>query len=408
MILYQVLMALALPVLMAREALSGPPGGLAERLGRVPAPRPGPGGRLWLHAASVGEVTSARWLVEAVMAARPGLQVLVTCNSATGRAAAAGWGLPGVTAALAPLDSGGAAARVLDLWEPQALVVVENELWPARLAAADRRGVPILVVGARMSARSAARWARLAPGLMRRTLATVGWLSAQDDGSLERLRRLGLAKAAEGPVVAMKSLGRARPAPAPFAPPAARSSTVLAASTHEGEEALVLAAFQAARDRFDHLILAPRHPHRGAEVRGLVQAAGLRLATRSAGEEPGPRTEVHLADTLGEMDHWYAMAGVCVIGGTFAPRGGHTPWEPARHGMALIHGPDVANFAAPFAALDRAGAALAVRDGAELAAALGQMDDARQARLARRAAEVLEPAAGGAAVVQAVVQALKG
>lgn len=408
MIGYQLLMALALPVLVAREALTGPAGALAERLGQPAPPRPGPGPRLWLHAASVGEVTSARWLVEALMAARPGLQVLVTCNSTTGRATAAGWGLPGLTAALAPFDSAGAAGRVLDLWQPQALLVVENELWPARLAAADNRGVPVLVVGARMSARSAARWARLAPGLMRRTLGRVTWLSAQDDGSLQRLRALGLAETAIGPVVALKSLGRVAAGPPPFAPPAPRDRTLLAASTHEGEEALVLAAFAQARDRFDHLILAPRHPRRGPEVAAEVAARGLTLAIRSQGQVPGANTAVHLADTLGEMDHWYAMAGACIIGGTFAPRGGHTPWEPARHGMALIHGPDVANFAAPFAALDRAGAALAVADGAGLARALAGLDTARMAELARRAADQLQPQAEGGAVVQAVLQVLKG
>lgn len=403
MILYQLLMALLLPVLLGVALARG---GLRQRLGLVP--RPGPGPRLWLHGASNGELTSARWVVAALVAARPGLQVLVTANSASGRAMAAGWGLPGVTAAFAPLDSAGAPGRVLDRWEPQALVIVENELWPSRIAAAHRRGVPVMVIGARMSERSAARWARLG-GLMRGMLGRIDWLSAQDDASLARLRALGLPEEAAGPVVSLKAQGAEGGGAAvalPFPPPAPRARVLLAASTHEGEEEIALRGFQAARATFDHLILAPRHPRRSAEIQAMLRASGLGFATRSKGEVPGPQTPVHLADTLGEMAAWYAMAGACLIGGTFAPKGGHTPWEPAQAGCAILHGPDVSNNAAPFAALDRAGAALRVARPEDLGAALRGLDGARQGGLAARAAVALRPDLGGAAVVAALLNVI--
>lgn len=404
MILYQLLMALTLPFFLAHQAVFGAKGALAERLGFGPAP--GPGLRLWVHAASVGEVASARWVIEAVLAARPGLQLLVTTNTATGRERVRSWALPGVVAVLAPFDSAGAAGRVLDRWRPQALVIVENELWPARLRAADNRGVPVMVIGARMSARSARRWGWL-NGLVRAMMARIDWLSAQDDESLARLCTLGLRPEAAGPTMALKSMGRAETAAPPFPAPAAREATLLAASTHEGEEALVLEAFLQAPG-FAHLILAPRHPRRGDEVAALLAARGVSFARRSRGEVPAPETRVHLADTLGEMDHWYAMAGATVIGGSFAPKGGHTPWEPARHGSAILHGPSLHNFAAPFAALDRAGGARAVADGPGLARALQGLDGAAQARLAAAAAEVLAPEGDGAAVVAALLQTLKG
>lgn len=108
------------------------------------------------------------------------------------------------------------------------------------------------------------------------------------------------------------------------------------------------------------------------------------------------------------MDQWYAMAGATVIGGTFAPKGGHTPWEPARHGSAILHGPSVHNFTAPFAALDRAGGALAVADPASLARALERLDTEAQARCAAVAAEVLAPEGNGAEVVAAILRAVKG
>lgn len=402
MILYQIVMAFALVVTLAHQGLRGARGAVAERLGFGPRPAKGP--RLWLHAASVGEVTSARWVIEALRAERPDLQLLVTTNTATGRAQVRAWDLPGVTAALAPFDSAGAAARVLDAWEPRALVVVENELWPARLRACDNRGVPVLVIGARMSARSAARWARLG-GLVRAMLGRIDWLCAQDVASRDRFLALGLPQSAAGPVIALKSLGKADVPPLPFPPMAARDKVLLAASTHEGEEALVLEAF-ARQTRFSHLILAPRHPRRGDEVTALLTARGLPFARRSRGDAPGPA--VYLADTLGEMPLWYAMAGATVIGGSFAPRGGHTPWEPARQGSALLHGPSVTNFIAPFAALDRAGAALAVSDAAGLAEALQGLDAPTQARMATCAAEVLAPEGDGAELLEVLSRTIKG
>lgn len=408
MILYQIVMVFALVVTLAHQALRGAKGAVAERLGLGPAPglgsRPGP--RLWLHAASVGEVTSARWVLEAVLAARPGLQVLVTTNTATGRERVQAWALPGVQAALAPFDSAGAAARLLDRWQPQALVVVENELWPARLRACDNRGVPVLVIGARMSARSAARWGLL-NGLMRRMLRRIDWLSAQDAESRARFLALGLPQAAAGPVMALKSLGHGQVAPLSFEALGPRSKVLLAASTHEGEEALILEAF-AAQGQFAHLILAPRHPKRGDEVAALLSARGMEAARRSKGEGPPPGARVFLADTLGEMDQWYGLAGATVIGGTFAPKGGHTPWEPARFGSAMLHGPSVDNFAAPFAALDRAGGALAVADPAALARALEGLDAATQAQCAAVAVEVLTPQGDGAEIVAAILRAVKG
>lgn len=404
MILYQIVMVFALVVTLAHQALRGGKGAVAERLGFGPSPAPGP--RLWLHAASVGEVTSARWVLEAVLTARPGLQVLVTTNTATGRDRVRAWALPGVQAALAPFDSAGAAARLLDRWQPQALVVVENELWPARLRACDHRGVPVLVIGARMSARSAARW-RMLNGVMRRMLRRIDWLSAQDSESRARFLALGLPSSAAGPVMALKSLGKVQENAPSYAAIGPRPAVLLAASTHEEEEALILDAF-ARQDRFAHLILAPRHPRRGDEVAALLAARGMTAARRSKGESPVPGARVFLADTLGEMDQWYGMAGVTVIGGTFAPKGGHTPWEPARLGSAILHGPSVHNFAAPFAALDRAGGAVAVADRAGLARALQGFDPTAQARCAAIAAEVLAPEGDGAAVVAAILQAVKG
>lgn len=390
--LYRALMRVALPVMAATTALRQgrgrlPAGALAERLGSAPGGAAGP--VVWLHGASNGELTSARWLIERLLAARPDLHLVITTNSASGRAMVAGWGMARVSARLAPYDLPGSVRRFRARWRPRALIVLENELWPERIRQMAGDG-PVVMLGARLSAGSARNWQRGAPALIGATLARLALVSAQDGQSEARLVGLGLPQDRLGPRLMLKSRAAAAAvAAAPFVPPCPRDRILLAASTHEGEEALVLEAFAQAREAFDLLILAPRHPRRGAEVAGLIAARGLGFATRSAGEVPGPGVAVYLADTLGEMAHWYAMAGATVVGGTYGPAGGHTPFEPAAFGSALLHGPSVANFAEVFAALDAAGAALPAADAGALAAALRGLDGAAQARLAAAARVVL-------------------
>lgn len=314
-------------------------------------PPPAVKGGIWVHGASVGELNSARAVIEALAAERP---VLVTANTETGRAVAQGWGLP---ARLAPLDVPGALGRFLDAAKPALMVTVENEIWPNRAAQARRHGIAQAVIGARMSARSARHWGR-ARGLIAPVLAGLDLLSAQDEGTEERLRALGLPDQALAPRLNLKLLGPASIRPPPEAP--GRDGIWLAASTHEGEEAPILAAHAELRARFPglRLILAPRHPRRADEVAGLIAAQGfeaVRLGERSitdAGEPP-----VLLIDRLGILAQAYAAAGICLTGGSLVDRGGHTPWEPAAYCCALLHGPHVANFHADYALLKAQGAA---------------------------------------------------
>lgn len=402
MLSYRLLVSLAvLPVLVrlgwrliiGRER----PADLAERLGRAPEPG-GEGPLLWLHGASNGELASVRALLAEALRRRPELRVLVTANTPTGRALAAGWGLPRLAAALAPLDHQLAVARFLRRARPAVLVTLESEIWPNRLLAARAAGVPVLWFGARMSARSAQAWART-PGLARRLTGAIGFLSAQDAESEARFAALGLDPARIGPRVNLKALGEAAPHPeaAALTPSFERPRTLLLASTHEGEEGPLLAAFASARaaDPRLRLILAPRHPRRAGEVAALLRAEGLAFATRSAGEVPGPDTPAWLADTMGEMGLWYDLAGITFVGGSLVDRGGHTPFEPARHGSAILHGPHVANFAEAYAALAAAGAALRLASAADLPAALAELArPGRREALAEAAAATLRGLAG--------------
>lgn len=399
----------ALRILRGRERW----GDLGERLGLSLPPLPQGGPRLWLHGASNGELTSARGLIGALLDRDPALDIVVTSNSLTGRDMVRGWGMARLQARLAPLDYHFALGRFLRGFRPCGLVVLEGDLWPNRFDRAARAGLPVAMISARISARSFATWRRTG-ALGRRMMGALTLLSAQDAASEARFRALGLPQAALLAGATLKSSVRL-PAPdpaalAPFRSVFAREDTFLAASTHAGEEEQVIRAFEQARAARPGLrmILAPRHPARGTEVAGLLAAAGLRFATRSAGEAPGPETEVYLADTLGEMALWYALSGACFVGASLVDKGGHTPFEPAGFGCAILHGPYLSNFAAPYRLLAEAGGAIAVQTADGLGAALAGLHASEQGRLAHAARNALatEGADDLAPLVAALAEAM--
>ncbi|WP_068117248.1 3-deoxy-D-manno-octulosonic acid transferase [Tropicimonas marinistellae] len=382
---------LALRLLRGRERL----GDLAERLGMGAGAAPAAAKTIWLHGASNGELTSARDFIDALFRQAPDLALLVTTNSVTGRDMVRGWNLPNLQARLAPLDYRACLAAVLHGHRPAAFVLLEGDIWPNRMAMAASREVPAAMLSARISEKSARAWHRF-NGLARQALAPVRLLSAQDAGSEARFVALGLDPATLAPQLTFKAAVTLPPPDAelletyrPFFP---RSETLLAASTHEGEEQQVIEAFQRARRvRPDlRLILAPRHPARGPEVASLLARSGVRFRTRSAGEAPVAGTDVYLADTLGEMPLWYTLAGQCFVGGSLAPKGGHTPYEPAQFDCAILHGPDLRNFAEPYAALTEARGAIGAADAGALGDAIAGLDDAARSRMTVAARAALQ------------------
>lgn len=372
------------PLWLARRARRGKefPARLGERRGEAGLPRPA-GPLLWLHAASVGESLSALPLLAALHAARPGLTALVTTGTVTSaRLLATRLGGPGAAPdssgampaspwaihQVAPLDIAPWAARFLDHWRPDAAVFVESELWPAMLGEMRARRIPAALVNARLSARSAARWAR-APSVAAEALGTFGVILAQTQGDAARLSTLaGRAVACPGNLK-----HAAPPLPADEAELSRLAALVggrpvwVAASTHPGEEELVLAAHRSALAAVPDLllILAPRHPERGAAVAAVAAAAGFEAPRRSLGE--GPEGPVWVADTLGELGLWYRLARGAYLGGSLIPHGGQNPLEPARLARPVAFGPHTANFAEVTEALLAAGAATRVAGPEELA-----------------------------------------
>ncbi|MBP0481299.1 3-deoxy-D-manno-octulosonic acid transferase [Sagittula salina] len=343
------------------------------RLLAPPAPADAPP-RVWLHGASNGELASVRPILMQLIAARPDLGWLVTSNTESARDMVRAWSLPGVEAEVAPVDLRRLSRKVMQDWRIVAHITLEAELWPHRVMTCKG---PVLWLGARMSAATARGWARLGT-LAGRVVKRIGWVSPQDEASRDRMLKLGLPEAAMGPVVDLKAFYDAPGVEAPEG--LIRESCWLAASTHDGEEQTVLQAHRAARQREPdlRLVLAPRHPRRAPEIRAMIEAAGLSAGQRSRGDRPEVG-DVYLADTMGEMPLWYAGCGRVFVAGSLTDRGGHTPYEPAAFGAALIHGPDLRNFRAAYDRLEAASAALCITDAEELAKALNALRSRQQA-----------------------------
>ncbi len=336
-----------------------------------------PAGRLlWLHAASVGETVSILPVIEALAARDPTLSFLVTTGTVTG-AALLGQRLPGalvprVTHRFVPMDVPRWVARFLDGWRPDAAVFVESEIWPNLIRAAAARGIPLALVNARMSARSAQWWGRV-PGFAREVLGCFTLVLAQSAQDAARLRALGCAAMCWG------NLKYAAPPLPVDATELARLGASLAgrpvwvaASTHPGEEAMVVAAHPRIAAAHPGLltIIVPRHPERGVEVAAL--AAELPVARRAAGQDPGPDTAILVADTLGELGLWYRLARAAFIGGSLVAHGGQNPLEPARLSCPILTGPHVWNFAEVMARLEEASGVTRIEPGTDPVTALAE------------------------------------
>ena len=276
-----------------------------------------------------------------------------------------------------PLDRPAAWRSFLDHWRPQLALLVESELWPNLILESRRHGVPLALVNARMSARSERRWRRLPAGAAE-LLAGFELCLAQSAADAERFAALGARRVATpGNLKACAAAAcRHRRRRSPRSPPRSASGrSWLAASTHPGEDAALLAAHRALARRLPAVltIIAPRHPERGAALAAWLAQEGIAFARRSQGEMPGPQHAVYLADTLGELGLFYRLARVAFVGKSLVPEGGQNPLEPARLGCPVLFGPHMANFADLAAGLLRAGAARQVADGAALAAAVAEI-----------------------------------
>lgn len=375
-LLYSLAWWLALPLVLLRLWWRGrrEPGyreHLGERFGfyrqRFEAPV------IWVHAVSVGETRAAEPLINALLAAWPDHTILLTHMTATGRATGAAlFGRHGarVVQSFLPYDTGLMVGRFLRYFRPRLGVLMETEVWPNVMAQCARRGVPVALVNARLSERSLAKAQRL-PALMREAAASMACVAAQTQGDAERLRRFGTPnvhvtgnlKFDVEPPAAMLAAGAA------LRESVGERAVFLCASTREGEEPLLLDAWQKKAPAGALLMLVPRHPQRFDQVAAEVEARGLRMRRRSSlgTSVLGPEVQVLLGDTMGEMFAYYAACDLAYIGGSLLPFGGQNLIEACAVGKPVLLGPHTFNFAAASEDAIAAGAALRVADAAGLA-----------------------------------------
>ena len=391
--------------LLAKRKAAGKedPQRINERFGRAEIARP-QGPLIWFHAASVGESLSILELLRAIRQSYPDLTLLVTTGTRTS-AQLLSMRLPkGVLHQYVPVDTETAVAGFLDHWRPSLGIWTESELWPRIVTETAARGVPMVLVNGRMSERSAKRWCWF-PGMAKRLVDSFDLVLVQDDAMAARFRQIGTER---GRLVVTGSLKEgAVPLPDKEEERKLLQAAIgtrpvwLAASTHAGEEAVVVEAHRNVRAVELLLILAPRHPERGTGLATWLRSEGFAVAQRSAGEPLTPKTDIYLADTLGEMGLWYRLAPVSFVGGSLEEIGGHNPFEPAALGSAILHGPHVGNFLDIYRRLANAGATMEVTDAATMSAGLATALEPDTA--AALAAAAWDVASDGATVTEDVM-----
>lgn len=389
---YSALWRLALPLVLARLWWRGlrEPGYRAnwgERLGYY-GDRGAGWHTIWIHAVSVGETRAAEPLVDALMAAYPDSRIVMTHMTPTGRAAGrelfAKHGHRLVQSYL-PYDTVPMVRRFMKHFTPRICILMETEVWPNLIAVCVQRGVAVALVNARLSERSLRRAGRFGE-LMTDAARAISLVAAQTEADAARVRELGVANVA---VTGSIKFDVVVPPSALDAGAALRARigarpVLLCASTRDGEEALILDAFQrmAPRPPGMLLLIVPRHPQRFDEVARLVQSRGLALARRSDAGAVAPEVDVMLGDSMGEMFAYYAASDCAFIGGSLLPLGGQNLIEACALGKPVLIGAHTFNFALVTDVAVAAGAALRVADAGQMlreAAALLQDATARAA-----------------------------
>jgi 3-deoxy-D-manno-octulosonic-acid transferase len=342
---------------------------------------------LWVHAVSVGEVNAAAPLVDALRVAYPDSPVVVTTTTLTGAARAqALWG-ERVRHLYLPYDFPGAVHRFLRHVGPRLALVMETEIWPNLYLVSHARGIPLMLVNARLSQRSS-RGYRLVLPLIRLAMDQVDLIAAQTEADARRLRWAG-ARAARIRIVGNLKYDLRLPEGLDAQARRWRAGwngarpVWIAASTHEDEERVVLDVHAALRVRFPGLLLlwAPRHPERFAAVAEQAYQRGLHVRTRSMHELPAGDTDCFVLDSMGELLAFYAAADVAFVGGSLQAIGGHNVLEPAALGVPSVVGPHTLNFAEATTLLREEGALLQIEHAAGLEAALAMLlDDAPRRR----------------------------
>ncbi|BBO19530.1 MAG: 3-deoxy-D-manno-octulosonic acid transferase [Rhodocyclaceae bacterium] len=377
---------------------------VGERFGRYPSPQPSPRrgegadllpspasgrgaggeGLIWLHAVSVGETRAAAPIVAALKARHPGHRILLTHMTPTGRRASEDLFGDGVERAYLPYDYPCAVRRFLAHFRPAIGVVMETEIWPNLVAICKEKGLPLLLANARLSEKSARRYARF-PNLTRGALQGLAALAAQTEQDAARLRALGAPQ--------VEVLGNVKFDCLPAEDQLALGEVLrerigsrpvlLAASTREGEEALLFEALAQHPLGEALLVVVPRHPQRFEEVAALAAKAGFAVQRRSENAPVAAQTQVLLGDSMGELFAYYAACDVAFVGGSLLDYGSQNLIEACAVGRPVLIGRSIYNFTHAAEQALECGAARQIGSAEELLEAAGELlaDEAARQRM---------------------------
>lgn len=417
-ILYNALLAILFPIGLAVIAVkarrqTGHADSTRERLGYVEKSPPGP--VLWVHASSVGEMQAAVPLVRALLGEYPNKHIVVTSFTASGvRRARAAFG-EDVQVCPLPYDLPAFNRRFLNRIRPMAMIVLETEIWPNLYREVARRDIPLLLVSARITARSVRRYSWV-KSLVHDALLAVRYIGAQSSMDAERFRYMG---AAPDKIHVVGNLKFDIPESAETIEQGralrgimfGQRPVLCAASTRVGEDEVVLEAFARVRKSQSDaaLVIVPRHPERGVSIVTLAEAAGFRTALRSENEHPGD-VDVYVVDTIGELNAFYAASDASFVGGSLVPIGGHNLLEPASMGVPVVTGPHHQNAPDIHRAMQASGAVITVADADELGNAWNRLlgDPVLRDESGERARQIVEKNRGTLAAVMKDIHSFIG
>jgi 3-deoxy-D-manno-octulosonic-acid transferase len=383
-------------------------GGFGTRLGEraaiyTVAPEFEPNGAVHIHAVSVGESLLALKLIRAWLQREPGRRFVLATGTATGHAVATAAAVPGLRVTYAPLDFPSMVGRYLRRFEPSRIVLIEGEAWPHLLLACRKRGIPVSLVNARMSPRSARRYRKFAP-CVRPFLSLLDAVAIQEADDAAIWRDLGVDPSRIHLTGSIKfdPAGGAQPVRQPRFQEmldafGKHRPVILAASTHAGEDGWIAEAIRDATP--DALpVIVPRHAERRAEVKAGLERAGFSVVLRSQFQAPSPapdRHDVFVVDSTGELRDWTAHADGVIIGKSFLATGGQNPSEAILAGKPVIFGPHMENFEPLASRLIAAQACLPASTREELSRAISAaLDPATAARITHNASRILATHAG--------------
>ena len=329
---------------------------------------------IWCHAASVGEFNTLETLIPDIKETFKNYEILLTVSNIVAYEQAKIWTDEQIHLAIAPLDFHSVLKRFIKYWKPIALITMENEIFPNRIVLLKKARCKIVWVNARISTKSMKFWENNST-LKNQVTKNIDHVFAQDKITHERFKKLGFDIQKLTQIENLKKFRAPQKVDKIHIKEINKSfayeDTICIASSHPGEELIILDAFKLALQKNSNLkmILVPRHPKRIKEIVNLIEEYQFKYSVRSQNESPCSDNQIYLADTIGELPLWYSSCSVTFVAGSLLPIGGHTPYEPTFYSSAIIHGPHFSNFEDAYYTLNKNKGALKVTNSEELSQA---------------------------------------